>query len=200
LLLYDAFASRPFSRPPAAHEHGLVFWITGLSGAGKTSFARSLARVLATRGIEPEMLDGTELRSMISGAADFTADGRHALALQYARLVALHSHAGRTVICATMSLFHDVQAANRVSLSRYVEVWIDAPIEVLIERDPRKLYSRAVKGEITNVAGVDLSYEPPRDPDFVVNNAGSRAELRRAAEYLANRYAPSETPAVNSIA
>jgi adenylylsulfate kinase len=80
---------------------------------------------------------------------------------------------GQIVVCCTISLFHEVQLWNRENIIGYKEVFIDVPLEVLAQRDQKNLYSRAARGEVSDVVGYDIAPEFPEKPDFIVNNSGS---------------------------
>jgi adenylylsulfate kinase-like enzyme len=82
------------------------------------------------------------------------------------------------VICTTISMFEDVQKSNRENITNYLEVYIKVPIEVLISRDQKGLYSRAINGEIKNVMGIDLDVEEPKNPDVVINNDGNNSPMK----------------------
>ncbi|MCR9072757.1 MAG: adenylyl-sulfate kinase [Alphaproteobacteria bacterium] len=151
--------------------YGSVIWITGLSGAGKTSVAHELALRIRARREACVVLDGDRLRAAL-GASGTTADlhsreARVALSFQYARLCSLLAEQGLTVIIATISMFKEIYAWNRVSLPGYVEIFLRVPIEVLRRRDPKGIYERYDRGEITQVAGLDLVVDQPLAPDLL---------------------------------
>lgn len=142
-----------------ASNRGVV-WITGLSGAGKSTLANEVARKLRDGGETVVMLDGDDLREVF-GAATTNAqnhgrEGRLALAMQYSHLCRVIAAQGVTVVIATISLFRDVHAWNRVDLPGYFEVYLRVPLEELRRRDPKGIYRRFDAGELNNVAGLDL--------------------------------------------
>jgi adenylylsulfate kinase len=151
---------------------GRVYWITGLSAAGKTSVAQRLVDRLIAGGQRPILLDGDVLRAIfgISGAHD--RQSRLNLALQYARLCRELAQQGHTVICATISLFHQVHDWNRANIPGYHEIYLRVPLEQLQVRDPKGIYARAKVGEVKDVAGLDFAIEEPRDPDLLIDNHG----------------------------
>ena len=115
---------------------GRVVWITGLSGAGKTTLARALQRALPGS----LLLDGDELREALGASGHgFDAESRRRLALTYARLAGRLARQGATVIVATISLFHDLHAWNRANLPGYVEIFLDVPEDDRRGRDPKGL-------------------------------------------------------------
>jgi adenylylsulfate kinase-like enzyme len=206
LLLYHAMAAAGLARVDessvprgapysAAPTSGTVFWLTGLSGAGKSTLAAAVAARLRQYGARPSLLDGDDLRMPIAGPTaeehlptEFSSAARRRLAFRYAELARLTAAAGYDVVCATVSAFHEVRAENRRRIARYVEVWVDAPMDVLRARDPKGLYARAWRGEVTDVVGVDLPFEAPSDADHVVHNVGGRRDLRRAARAIVDAW------------
>lgn len=143
-----------------------VFWITGLSGAGKTTLCRKLIDHLKKTGRPVVMLDGDELREMMGATAAHTREERVELASRYARLCHLIAAQGVSVAIATISLFKEVHEWNRRNIQGYVEIFVDVPLEELMRRDPKKIYERASQGVLTCVAGVDLPVDLPESPDI----------------------------------
>jgi adenylylsulfate kinase-like enzyme len=148
---------------------GAVIWITGLSGAGKTTLATLVVETLRSEGRAVLHLDGDELRAVLhddeprQGGFDRTA--RLALALRYCRLCRLASRQGILVVISTISMFREVHRWNRENLDRYYEVYLKIPIDELRRRDSKGIYSRADGGP---VAGVDMEVDEPLDPDWLV--------------------------------
>ena len=151
----------------------MVIWITGLSGAGKTTLAKEIVSQLATENKEPILLDGDQLREIFVDSSNqaFSAhdsSSRLTLALKYSGLARLLSEQGFWVIVATISLFKEVHDWNRKNFKNYYEVFLDTPIEELRNRDSKKIYSRFFENKISNVAGLDLEVDQPKSPDLLV--------------------------------
>lgn len=155
-----------------AAETGRVFWITGLSGAGKTTVGRQLWRRLHTSGRAAVFLDGDAMREVIAEDLYYSAHDRHRSAMRNARMCKVLSEQGLDVVCATISLFHDVQRWNRANIRDYCEILLRVPIEELVHRDPKGLYAEARGGVATNVVGLTIPAEEPEQPDLVINNYG----------------------------
>jgi len=157
-----------------------VIWITGLSGAGKTTLALEVVRRLRADGEPVLLLDGDELREVFDAAAfDAGHHGREtrvALALQYARLCALIARQGISVVIATISLFREVHDWNRENLPGYFEAFLEVPVEELRRRDPKGIYRRFDAGELTDVAGLDLPVDLPYAADWVDRCEGCPVE------------------------
>ena len=157
---------------PSNNQTGRVIWVTGLSGAGKTTLAQEITNTMRANGERVVILDGDELRSILtpkaSGTQNHTRKERLSLAMQYARLSGVIATPGVTVVVATISLFNEIQEWNRANLPGYFEVYLKVPIDELRRRDPKGIYSRFDSGDLKNVAGLDLSIDEPKSPDFTV--------------------------------
>ena len=147
---------------------GSVIWITGLSGAGKTSVAKALVTKLREKGLSAVLLDGDELREVFPGGQRYDQETRLKLALAYGRLCRLLSRQGLNVVCATISMHRDVYAWNRAHIENYVEVLIDADADLRRQRDPRQHYQNARDGALRDFAGLDQAVDWPEDAHIVL--------------------------------
>ncbi|MFP3964420.1 adenylyl-sulfate kinase [Actinomadura fulvescens] len=138
----------------------------------------------ADPGRRPVLLDGDRLREALGATGTFGKADRLELAMVYARLCRLLSEQGHTVVCATISLHHQVHAWNRTSITRYVEVLLDVPLEELRRRDHKGVYDQGT--DQRQVVGVGLAAEFPLEPDLIVDNHGPTSP-RRAAECIFTR-------------
>ena len=166
-----------------------VIWITGLSGAGKTTLANELYNVLYSNNHSLILLDGDELRKVFQ-STEFNSknhgrEARLSLAMKYARLCKLISVQGITVIISTISLFKEVHLWNRENLPNYYEIYIKVSIEELRKRDPKGIYSKFYSGSITDVAGLDLEIDEPSNPDFLIDFATHKANTLNFASCIA---------------
>jgi adenylylsulfate kinase-like enzyme len=147
-----------------------VFWITGLSGAGKTTIARELSNRLRAAGRPVMLLDGDELRGAIAEDLGHSETDRRRAAVRNSRLCRLLAEQGSDVVCATISLFHDVQRWNRENIPGYCEIYLQVPIAELRRRDTKGLYAASYNGSGRNVVGMDVPAEVPESPDLVIEN------------------------------
>lgn len=156
---------------------GVVIWITGLSGAGKSVLARRVYDLLKRHRPNVVLLDGDEFRRLWADGIGHTAEERRVVARRLSRFCRFLGDQGIHVVCATISLFHEIHEWNRRNLRSYFEVYLRVPIEVLVERDAGNLYSRARAGSLRNVVGVDLPFDEPGRPDLILDNAEERADF-----------------------
>ena len=149
-----------------------VVWITGLSGAGKTSLASRLVERVREQGRVVILLDGDELRevfgAVLNSQDNHGREGRLLLAMQYAHLCQVISSQGVLVVIATISLFKEVHQWNREHFPSYFEVFLKVPLDELRRRDPKGIYKRFDAGELKHVAGLDLTVDEPDAADWVV--------------------------------
>jgi glutamine kinase len=152
---------------------GRVFWITGLSGSGKTTLGRELWRRLRAAGRPATFLDGDALRAAVAEDLEHGVADRRRSAMRNARLCRLLAEQGTDVVCATISLFHEVQRWNRENVPGYREIYLRVPMEELRRRDTKGIYAGAGNGDTRDVVGLDLPAETPEAPDLILDNYGT---------------------------
>lgn len=168
----------------------MVIWLTGLSGSGKTTIGVLVTSLWREQADNVVHLDGDDIRRVLGldGSDDlYTMDGRRMVAGRISDLCAWLDGQGINVVVSTISAFPEIQQRNRATLSHYVEVFVDVPMEVLARRDIKGLYADAGSGKIANVVGVDLPFDPPAAPDMIIDNRMDRDDLQDvAADILAH--------------
>jgi adenylyl-sulfate kinase len=159
----------------AAGVHGATVWLTGLSGSGKSTIASALAARLVARHLLAYTLDGDNLRHGLNGDLGFTEADRTENVRRVAEVARLFADAGLVALVPVISPYragrdHARRIHEDAGLT-FVEVFVDTPIEVCEERDPKGLYAKARAGELKGFTGVDDPYEPPLQPEVMVSAA-----------------------------
>ena len=149
-------------------EPGFTVWITGLSGAGKTTIAQQLEAVLRDRGRKVEVLDGDVVRTNLSKGLGYSKEDRDTNIRRIGFVCKLLARNGVAVIAAAISPYRAVRDEVRAEIGDFVEVYAKCPLEVLQERDAKGLYAKALRGEIANFTGVSDPYEEPLNPEVVL--------------------------------
>ena len=149
-----------------AHK-GFTLWFTGLSGAGKTTLAKRVQKIMVQRGMNVELLDGDVIRTNLSKGLGFSKEDRDTNIRRIAFVAHLLQRNGVFVITAAISPYRAIREEARAMIKDFIEVYAEAPLEVCESRDPKGLYAKARKGEIKGFTGIDDPYEPPSGPEIV---------------------------------
>lgn len=156
-----------------------VFWMTGLSGAGKSTVAALAEKMLNDMGISAYMIDGDTVRCGLCAGLGFTVEDRHENLRRIAELAMIVADSGQTVIVCTISPDEESRSTARKIIEKkaeFHEVYLKASVEVCAARDPKGLYKKAFAGDIKNFTGVSAPYEVPENPDVVLDTASLTAE------------------------
>jgi len=169
-------------RSKTMHHRPAVLWFTGLSGAGKSTIANMVESTLHARGVHTVLLDGDNVRHGLNKDLGFTEPDRVENIRRIGEVAKLMTNAGLVVLCSFISPFRAERRMVRELLDsdEFIEIFVDAPIEQCIARDPKGLYRRAIAGEIKNFTGVDQPYEVPENPEL-----HSKEAERLAGEVIA---------------
>ena len=187
VVFHQGSVTREQRRAATGHE-GLTVWLTGLSGSGKSTVAVALEQRLVAAGIPAYLLDGDNLRHGLNGDLGFDAASRNENVRRAGEVATLFADAGVVAIVPLISPYRadrDRARARHSELGlRFVEVFVDTPIELCEERDPKGLYAKARAGEITGFTGIDDPYEAPLDPELVLTPGPTPAEAAAAVAEL----------------
>jgi sulfate adenylyltransferase len=176
---------------PPQHRRGFCLWFTGLSGSGKSTIAQALIPMLFERGRQLTVLDGDVVRTHLSKGLGFSKEDRDTNILRIGFVAGEIARHNGTVICAAISPYS--QTRNEVKLmigrDRFIEVYVDTPIEVCEQRDVKGLYAKARAGEIKGFTGIDDPYEAPRDPEIRLDTVVKSPDecARQIVDYLVER-------------
>jgi len=155
---------------------GFTLWFTGLSGSGKSTLANLVADELRNRGHRVEILDGDEVRTNLSKGLGFSKEDRDTNIRRIGYVCKLLARNGVIAISAAISPYRDVRDEVRKMHDRFFEVFVECPLDTLVERDVKGLYKKAIAGEIKNFTGVSDPYEAPLKAELVVNSAKQSRE------------------------
>ena len=174
-------------------QKAVTLWFTGLSGSGKSTIASKLEVALHQRGLRTYLIDGDNLRHGLNRDLGFTDADRIENLRRAASVAQLMNDAGLIVLACFISPFSAERTAAKetIGASSFLEVFVDAPIEIAEQRDPKGLYAKARRGDIPNFTGIDSPYEAPANPDIRLrtNEIGVDASVSMIVQYLIdNRY------------
>lgn len=155
-----------------AQREGYVLWFTGLSASGKTTLAKAVEKDLIARGVrDVQRLDGDVVRQDLTRDLGFSKEDRDENIRRVTFVAELLSNNGVATTCSFISPYRNARANARARCRNFIEVYVECPLEALIERDPKGLYKKALAGEIKGFTGVDDPYEEPESPEIVVHTA-----------------------------
>jgi len=147
---------------------GFTIWFTGLTSAGKSTLARLIEGCLLERGLPVEVLDGDEVRPHLGKGLGFSKEDRDENIRRIGYVCHLWSRHGVVAIAAAISPYRAIRDENRARIGDFVEVFVKCPLDVLVTRDPKGNYKRALAGELEHFTGVSDPYEEPEHPEVIV--------------------------------
>ncbi len=148
------------------HQRGVTVWFTGLSGSGKTTISKAVAENLQSRGCKLEVLDGDIVRQNLTKGLGFSKEDRDENIRRIGFVSHLLTRNGVIVLVSAISPYRDIRGEVRQRIGDFVEVYVNAPLEVCEERDVKGLYERARAGQIKGFTGIDDPYEAPENPEI----------------------------------
>ena len=146
-------------------DQGVVIWFTGVPASGKSTIAAAVQRQFRARGLPVENLDAEEVRANLSPNLGYTTEARDENTRRLAWMSQMLSKHGVNVIVAAVSPLRSHRDRAREWCRKFVEVFVDSPLEVCQQRDPQGLYARAARGEVNDIAGMHMPYEAPNSPE-----------------------------------
>ena len=181
--------------------HGFTLWLTGLSGAGKTTVAIALESELRERGVRVERLDGDTVRQGLTRDLGFSKADRDKNIERVTFVAKLLSRNGVAVIASFISPYREARRLARQETTHFIEVFVDAPIATCAERDVKGLYAKAFAGELKDFTGVDDPYETPEAPEITLHTDRETVEqsVSKILDYLEERgFIPRLEPALSA--
>ncbi|MCL1040946.1 MULTISPECIES: adenylyl-sulfate kinase [Shewanella] len=178
-------------RTQANGHKGAVLWFTGLSGSGKSTIANAVDRLLHDKGCKTYVLDGDNVRHGLNGDLGFSDEDRVENIRRIGEVAKLFVDAGLLVSTAFISPFSADRKMVRdlLGAGQFIEIFIDTPLDVCEQRDPKGLYKKARAGEIKHFTGIDSAYEAPLSPEVHVNTAEQSVQqcAEQVVDYLAEQ-------------
>ncbi|BAT71072.1 adenylylsulfate kinase [Thermosulfidibacter takaii ABI70S6] len=173
-------------REKIKNQKGCVLWFTGLSGSGKSMIANEVEYRLNKMGFHTYLLDGDNIRHGLNQDLGFSAKDRSENIRRIAEVVKLFVDAGIIVLTAFISPFikDREQAKDIIGKDRFIEIFVDTPLEECIKRDPKGLYKKALRGEIRDFTGIDSPYERPNNPDIHIKTL--KEDISTATQKIIN--------------
>jgi adenylylsulfate kinase len=179
-------------------RRGVTVWFTGLSGAGKTTICEAVQQELSNRSIGFEVLDGDIVRTNLTKGLGFSKEDRDENIRRIGFVANLLTRNGVIVLVAAISPYRDIRDEQRERIGDFVEVYVDAPLEVCESRDVKGLYAKARAGEIKQFTGISDPYEPPTNPEIVCHT--DRESVEESAAKVVNLLVDRNYIATNGIA
>jgi adenylyl-sulfate kinase len=170
-------------------NEGFTLWLTGLSGAGKTTIAVELEKRLRAAALRVERLDGDTVREGLTRDLGFSKEDRDKNIERVTYVAKLLSRNGVGVVAAFISPYRQARDKARAETTNFIEVFVNAPLQTCIDRDVKGMYAKAIKGEIQQFTGISDPYEEPLNPEIVVNTVEQSVDecVDHILTYLKNR-------------
>lgn len=168
----------------------MVIWIIGLSASGKTTFGKILYQEWKKQSPNTVLIDGDEIRRIFQHDQTneaYTVEERRKNADRISKLCMWLDKQNINVVCCILSLFEESRQWNRENYSKYFEVYMDVPMETLVQRDPKGLYKLALSGQKKDVVGVDIPFVAPLNPDYVFKNVEVETDFEQIAKEILNK-------------
>ena len=157
-------------------KKGFVIWFTGVPASGKSTLATEVQRRLEAMGLPVENLDADEVRANLSPNLGYTEEARNENTKRLAWFAQKLSNYGANVMIAAVAPRQAYRDRARQWCEKFVEVFVDTPLEVCQQRDPKGLYARAARGEVNDIAGLHQPYEAPQNPEVHVKTVEASVE------------------------
>ena len=164
----------------------MVIWITGISGAGKTTIATKVYEAIKEHKQHTVYLDGDQFRHILNDDLKYTLKDRDMNAVRMTRMCQFLSEQEIHVVCGANLTSQKYRDWCRGNIQNYFEVFLDVPMDVLQKRDKKELYSRALLGELNNVVGVDIPFIKPENPHLVIDNSNDLSDFSSIVEEIIN--------------
>jgi len=161
----------------------LIIWLIGMSGSGKTTLGKKIYQQRKAENKCTVFLDGDHVRDMLRNDINHTVEGRYKNAERISNMCKYFDKEGIDVVAAVLSIFPEWQAWNRQNFNEYFEIFLDVPMKILIERDPKGLYKQVEAGELDNFVGFDIEFPKPNKSDLII----TANDMQKGVDYTYNK-------------
>ena len=162
----------------------MLIWITGISASGKSTIAKRLYKVIKKRCKNTIFLDGDTFRDLNNNDLKYTLKDRNTNAQRITKFCKYFVDQNINVICAANLTSQKYRNWCRDNIKGYYEIFIDVPLEILVKRDFKNLYKKALKGKVKNVVGVDIPFKYPKSPNLILDNSKSKNQIKNLVELI----------------
>lgn len=162
----------------------MVIWVTGVSGSGKTTIANKVYKTIKLKNKNTVYLDGDEFRSIFNNDLGYELEDRDKNAIRMTRLCQFLSEQRINIVCGANLTSQYYRDWCRENIKNYFEVHIEVPLNVLIDRDIKNLYRKAIAGDIANVVGVDIPFKRPKNADMVIDNTAKISDFSEIVDSI----------------
>tara|TARA_Y100001978_G_scaffold62009_1_gene55706 strand:+ start:17 stop:520 length:504 start_codon:yes stop_codon:yes gene_type:complete len=166
----------------------MITWIIGISGSGKSTLSKDIVNKLRKKGKSVILLDGDDVRELYNNDLAHSIKDRKINADRICKLCKFFDEQHIDVVCAILSIFPESRKWNRENYNNYFEIFIDAPVSQCVERDSKGIYSKYYSGKIKNVAGLDLEFNKPSNPNLIIKNNKSLDYLLSFSDEIVENY------------
>tara|TARA_A100001035_G_scaffold279714_1_gene281953 strand:+ start:1895 stop:2398 length:504 start_codon:yes stop_codon:yes gene_type:complete len=166
----------------------MITWIIGISGSGKSTLSRDIVNKLRKKGKSVILLDGDEVRELYNNDLSHSIKDRKINADRICKLCKFFDEQHIDVVCAILSIFPESRKWNRENYNNYFEIFIDSPVSQCVKRDSKGIYSNYYSGKIKNVAGLDLEFNKPSNPNLIIKNNKSLDYLLSFSDEIVENY------------
>jgi cytidine diphosphoramidate kinase len=162
----------------------MVIWVTGVSGSGKTTIANKVYKTIKFKNKNTVYLDGDEFRSIFNNDLGYELEDRDINAVRMTRLCQFLSEQKINIVCGANLTSQYYRDWCRENIKNYFEVHIEVPLNVLIDRDIKNLYRKAIAGDIANVVGVDIPFKQPKNADMIIDNTAKISDFSEIVDSI----------------
>jgi len=162
----------------------MIIWLIGMSGSGKTTLGKKIYRARKKENKCTVFLDGDQIRDILKNDVDHSIEGRYKNAERISNICKFFDNEGIDVVAAVLSIFPEWQEWNRSNFKEYYEIFLDVPLNTLIERDPKGLYNKALNGQLKNFVGFDIDFPKPFKSNLIISEKQMSKGVESTFEYI----------------